>query len=31
MKMAEAPPVQRILELRFAEEVKKELEQKGVK
>jgi NitT/TauT family transport system substrate-binding protein len=29
MKMAEAPPVQRILDLRFVEEVKKELEQKN--
>jgi NitT/TauT family transport system substrate-binding protein len=28
MKMAEAPPVQRILDLHFVEEVKKELEQK---
>jgi NitT/TauT family transport system substrate-binding protein len=30
MKMAEPPPVQRILDLRFVEEVKKELEQKGL-
>jgi NitT/TauT family transport system substrate-binding protein len=29
MKMAEAPPAQRMLDLRFVEEVKKELEQKG--
>jgi hypothetical protein len=30
MKMAEPPPAQRMLDLRFVEEVKKELEQKGV-
>jgi hypothetical protein len=30
MKMAEAPPAQRMLDLRFVEEVKKELEQKGL-
>ena len=30
MKMAEPPPVQRILDLHFVEEVKKELEQKGL-
>jgi NitT/TauT family transport system substrate-binding protein len=29
MKMAEAPPAQRMLDLRFVEEVKKELEQKS--
>jgi NitT/TauT family transport system substrate-binding protein len=29
MKMAEAPPAQRMLDLRFVQEVKKELEQKG--
>jgi ABC-type nitrate/sulfonate/bicarbonate transport system substrate-binding protein len=30
MKMAEPPPAQRMLDLRFVEEVKKELEQKGL-
>jgi NitT/TauT family transport system substrate-binding protein len=30
MKMAEAPPAQRMLDLRFVEEVKRELEQKGL-
>jgi ABC-type nitrate/sulfonate/bicarbonate transport system substrate-binding protein len=30
MKMAEPPPAQRMLALRFVEEVKKELEQKGL-
>jgi NitT/TauT family transport system substrate-binding protein len=29
MKMAEAPPAQRMLDLRFVQDVKKELEQKG--